>query len=88
MEVRNVIKHPTCLLQSDCQYQGSDSFCVHPFSADNITRLIRIAHSQGPVILFVGSINEISRTSNEEFSKSLYSKIEFFFFSYYSILSS
>jgi len=67
MEVRNVIKHPSCLLHSDCQYQGSDSSCVHPFSADNITRLIRIAHSQGPIILFVGSITELSRTSNELF---------------------
>jgi len=63
MEARSVIKHPSCVFNSDCQYQSSDSSCVHPFSADNITRLIRISHSQGPIILFVGSINEISRTS-------------------------
>ncbi len=64
MEVRNIIKHPSCLFNSDCQYQSIDSSCIHPFSADNITRLIRISHNQGPVILFVGSINEISQTSN------------------------
>jgi hypothetical protein len=68
MEARNVIKHSSCLFNSDCQYQGGDSSCVHPFSADNITRLIRISHSQGPIILFVGSIKEISQTSTENFS--------------------
>ena len=57
-----VTKHPSCLLNSDCQSYNSDSSCVHPFSADNITRLIRIAHSQGPVILFVGSVSELSQS--------------------------
>jgi hypothetical protein len=66
MEARIVTKHPTCLLNSDCQSYNSDSSCVHPFSSDNITRLIRISHSQGPIILFVGSINEISRTSKKK----------------------
>lgn len=63
MEARIVTKHPTCVLNSDCQSSSSDASCVHPFSADNITRLIRIAHSHGPSILFVGSIHEIYRTS-------------------------
>ncbi|CAF3510994.1 unnamed protein product [Adineta steineri] len=62
MEARSVTKYNSCLLNSDCQIQGNDFLCVHPFSADNITRLIRISHNQGPVILFVGSINEIYRT--------------------------
>ena len=66
MEVRNVIKYPSCLVSSDCSSHAIDSFCLHPFSADNITRLIRIAHSQGPVILFVGSVNELSRTSLQQ----------------------
>jgi hypothetical protein len=66
MEARSVIKHPSCLLNSDCQRQGSDSSCVHPFSSDNITRLIRIIHNNGPPILFVGSINEIYRTSKKK----------------------
>jgi hypothetical protein len=84
MEARSVIKHPSCLFNSDCQYQSSDSSCVHPFSTDNITRLIRISHSQGPIILFVGSINEISRTSKKMKQLSfLLNKISF---SYNSIL--
>ncbi|CAF2759839.1 unnamed protein product [Rotaria sp. Silwood2] len=62
MEARSVTNHPPCLLNSDCQRQGNDVSCVHPFSSDNITRLIRIVHSQGPPILFVGSINEIYQT--------------------------
>ncbi|CAF1047392.1 unnamed protein product [Adineta ricciae] len=62
MEARTVTQHPVCFLNSDCQRYGSDSSCVYPFTADNITRLIRISHSQGPSILFVGSINEIYRT--------------------------
>lgn len=63
MEVRNVIKYPWCFDSRDCLSHATDSFCVHPFSSDNITRLIRIAHSQGPIILFVGSVSELSRTS-------------------------
>ena len=65
MEARVVTKHPTCLLNSDCQNYHSDSSCVHPFSSDNITRLIRIVHTNGPPILFVGSIHEIYRTSKQ-----------------------
>ncbi|CAF1154547.1 unnamed protein product [Rotaria sp. Silwood1] len=64
MEARSVTNHPPCLLNSDCQRQGNDASCVHPFSIDNITRLIRIVHNQGPPILFVGSINEIYQTIN------------------------
>ena len=59
-----VTKHSTCFLNSDCQSYSNDASCVRPFSTDNITRLIRIAHSHGPPILFVGSIHEIYRTSN------------------------
>jgi hypothetical protein len=66
MEARSVTQHPPCILTSDCQHQSGDSSCVHPFTADNITRLIRISHSQGPAILFVGSINEIYRTSKKK----------------------
>ncbi|CAF0824980.1 unnamed protein product [Rotaria sordida] len=62
MEARSVTNHPPCLLNSDCQRQGNDVSCVHPFSIDNVTRLIRIVHNQGPPILFVGSINEIYQT--------------------------
>lgn len=63
MGARNVIKHRSCLSNNDCQNENLDSFCVHPFSSDNITRLLRITHDQGPTILFVGSITEISQTS-------------------------
>jgi hypothetical protein len=63
MEARSVTNRPPCLFDNECLRQSGDSVCVHPFSSDNITRLIRISHSQGPSILFVGSINEISRTS-------------------------
>jgi hypothetical protein len=66
MEARIVTKHPTCLLNSDCQSYHSDSSCVHPLSTDNITRLIRIVHSNGLPILFVGSIHEIYRTSKQK----------------------
>ncbi|CAF3695094.1 unnamed protein product [Rotaria sordida] len=62
MEARIVTKHPSCLINSDCQSYNGDSSCVHPFSQDNVTRLIRITHSSGPTILFVGSIHEIYRT--------------------------
>ncbi|CAF0955691.1 unnamed protein product [Rotaria magnacalcarata] len=62
MEARIVTKHPSCLINSDCQSYSGDASCVHPFSFDNVTRLIRIAHSSGPAILFVGSIHEIYRT--------------------------
>ncbi|CAF1233906.1 unnamed protein product [Adineta steineri] len=62
MEARIVTKHPPCFLNSDCHSYNNDASCIHPFSADNITRLIRIAHSNGPPILFVGSIHEIYRT--------------------------
>ncbi|CAF1571222.1 unnamed protein product [Adineta ricciae] len=62
MEARVVIKHSSCLVNSDCQSYHEDASCIHPFSSDNITRLIRIAHSNGPPILFVGSIHEIYRT--------------------------
>ncbi len=81
MEARTVTKHPSCLFNSDCQYQSSDSSCVHPFSADNITRLIRIAHNQGPLILFVGSINELSRTS-KKFDRTNFSEKKHFFFAF------
>ncbi|CAF3644359.1 unnamed protein product [Rotaria sp. Silwood1] len=64
MEARSVTNHPPCLLNSDCHRQRNDASCVHPFSIDNITRLIRIVHNQGPPILFVGSINEIYQTIN------------------------
>lgn len=66
MEARSVTKHPTCFINDDCQNDNSDSSCVHPFSADNLTRLIRIAHSSGPPILFVGTIHEIYRTSKRK----------------------
>ncbi|UJR22518.1 hypothetical protein I4U23_025568 [Adineta vaga] len=62
MEARTITQHPPCLLNSDCQRHGSDASCVYPFTADNITRLVRISHNQGRAILFVGSINEIYRT--------------------------
>lgn len=64
LAARTAINHPTCFSNADCQQLTSDSFCLRPFSADNVTRLIRISHDQGPTILFVGSIIEISRTSN------------------------
>jgi len=65
MEARVVTKHPSCYLNSDCQSYHAESSCVHPFSSDNITRLIRLAHTNGPPILFVGSIHEIYRTSKK-----------------------
>ena len=65
MEARSVTNRPPCLLNSDCQRYGDDVLCVRPFSNDYITRLIRIVHNQGPPILFVGSINEIYRTSRK-----------------------
>jgi hypothetical protein len=71
MEARVVIKHPTCVVNNDCQSYNSDSSCVHPFSSDNITRLIRIVHNNGPPILFVGSIHEIYRTSKNILSESI-----------------
>ncbi|CAF2048445.1 unnamed protein product [Rotaria magnacalcarata] len=79
MEARSVTNHPRCLLQSDCQRQGSDVACVYPFSSDNITRLIRIVHSQGPAILFVGSIDEIYRTISIQSYKAKYSFISTIF---------
>lgn len=63
MEARVVTKHPSCLINSDCLSYNNDASCVHPFSFDNVTRLIRIGHSSGPPILFVGTIHEIYRTS-------------------------
>lgn len=66
MEARSVTSHPPCLLNSDCHWKGNDASCVHPFSIDNVTRLIRIGHNQGPPILFVGSINELYQTSEKQ----------------------
>ena len=58
MEARRVSNYPSCLLESDCQ-----ASCLRPFSMDNRTRLMRIGHSDGPPILFVGAIGELYRSS-------------------------
>lgn len=64
MEARRVTNYPSCLIDGDCQHAGkNDASCLHPFSMDNQTRLIRIGHSDGPPILFVGLIGELYRTS-------------------------
>ncbi|CAF1538868.1 unnamed protein product, partial [Didymodactylos carnosus] len=74
---RYVTDHPSCLFNSDCQGVRPDSSCLHPFSADNYTRLIRILHTKGPPILFVGDVHELHRSIRIESYKPNLSYIPF-----------
>ena len=60
----------SCRNSEECE-GIADSTCVQPFSTDNRTRLIRIGHSDGPTVLFVGSIEEVARTGKSTLRKSL-----------------
>jgi len=60
-EVRKLLDFPSCFATSDCS-KIDRSVCLQPFSSDNQTRLIQIGHSEGPKVLFVGSIEELART--------------------------